>query len=64
MDEIEYSILKITVINKVAEALQHALKQVTNETERRLAAQEFWHSLNRKKIIPNYDVEKLIQLTS
>jgi len=51
------------VISKVAEALQHALTQISSDVEKRLVAQEFWHSLNRKKIIPNWDVEKLIQLT-
>lgn len=48
---------------KIAISLGYALRQVKNETERRLVAQEFWHSLNRKALIPNERVETLIQET-
>lgn len=47
----------------VSEALTTALTQVTNLTEQRLATQEFWHSLNRKRIIRNDEVQSLIDLT-
>ena len=48
---------------RIQEALSHALKQVKDLTEKRLTAQEFWHSLNRKGLIPNDEVEPLIYLT-
>jgi len=44
---------------RIQEALSHTLTQVKDHTERRLVAQEFWHSLNRKGLIPNDEVEKL-----
>jgi len=49
---------------KIATSLGYALKQVKNETERRLATQEFWHSLNRKALVPNEMVETLIRETT
>jgi len=48
---------------RIQEALRYALTQVTNNTERRLVAQEFWHSLNRKGLVENGEVEPLIYLT-
>jgi hypothetical protein len=45
------------------QALKHALTQVRSRTEKRLVAQEFWHSLNRKGLIPNEKVELLITYT-
>jgi len=48
---------------RIQEALSYALTQVTNLTDRRLCAQEFWHSLNRKGVIPNDEVTPLIELT-
>lgn len=47
----------------VQRALSYALAQVKNVTDRRLCAQEFWHSLNRKGVIPNDEVTPLIELT-
>jgi len=49
---------------KIATSLGYALKQVRNGTERRLVAQEFWHSLNRKALVPNEMVETLIRETT
>jgi hypothetical protein len=48
---------------RIQEALTYALIQIRNHTERRLIAQEFWHSLNRKGLISNGEVESLIYLT-
>jgi len=48
---------------KVASALAYALTQSTNKTEINLINQEFWHSLNRKKLITNGEVETLIRFT-
>lgn len=48
---------------RIREALSHALKQATSVTQRHLIAQEFWHSMNRKNLVCNGDVEGLINLT-
>jgi len=61
---------------RVQEALSHALKEIVmvqmqtaktrkqfRSTVQRLVAQEFWHSMNRKNLIRNGDVEALIGLT-
>lgn len=50
-------------IISLQEALTYALTQINSNTERRLVAQEFWHSLNRKKIVSNDEVQSLIDLT-
>jgi len=48
---------------KIAMALSYALTQEKDTTTKRLIAQEFWHSLNRKGVIPNGMVEILIDCT-
>ena len=47
----------------VREALRHALTQTNDTTTERLIVQEFWHSLNRKGVVKNNDVQPLIDLT-
>jgi len=53
---------EIMVLAAVSEALTTAMKQVMALTDRRVAIQEFWHSLNRKGIIRNEEVQPLIDL--
>jgi len=49
---------------RIQEALTHALKEIKHiPVLQHLVAQEFWHSLNRKNLISNSDVEGLIYLT-
>jgi len=57
MDEME--------LVRVQKALSFAIKQIQTKdiTTRHLVAQEFWHSLNRKGLVDNDKVFKLIELT-
>ena len=48
---------------KIAMALSYALEQEKDTTTKKLIAQEFWNSLNRKNLIPNQMVEILINCT-
>ena len=53
------------VLSLVQEALAYAIGQLHNFdlTSARVLIQEFWHSLNRKGIIRNEEVDELIKLT-
>lgn len=51
------------VLASVSEALATAMKQITSTTDRRVAIQEFWHSLNRKGIVRNDEVYSLVDMS-
>jgi len=46
----------------IRESLVYALTQVKNRAQIRLVIQEFYHSLNRKGILLNYEVPEEISL--
>jgi hypothetical protein len=50
--------------DKIMSALHYTLTQVKDITTKHLIAQEFWHSLNRKGLIPNGTVQTLISWTT
>lgn len=48
---------------QIQKSLAYAILQATDITIRHLIAQEFWHSLNRKKVVKNEEVDALINAT-
>jgi hypothetical protein len=54
--------MKEEILEQVKQALKYAILQI-EETERRLVVQEFWNSLNRRKIISDDEVDLLITET-
>jgi len=55
--------LTLQQIAEIREALTYALKtSVKDPTEKRLVIQEFWHALNRRKLIKNEMTEDIIRL--
>jgi len=49
-------ILSEELKRNIRESLAYALTQVKSETQIRLVIQEFYHSLNRKHLLLNYEV--------
>jgi len=50
-------------MREIATSLAYALTQVRSKTEKRLVVYEFWHSLNRKGLVDNKQIEWLIDET-
>jgi len=53
----------ILIYDYLPKAIVYATNEIKDQTVRRLVITEFFHSLNRKKVIPNEEVEKLISLS-
>lgn len=50
-------------LSPLISSLKYALTQVHNDIEKKLVAYEFWHSLNRKHLVKNNEVQPLINET-
>jgi len=66
MEKTDFHVLDEVEKREIAKSLGYAIRQIREDvfnTEKHLVAQEFWHSLNGKRIVYNGDVENLINAT-